>query len=196
MSYSEHSMTTEQIKAVKQLLDDRVALVMKAAAETVREHRARLDTDHEARKPQVQINPVFEVKTELPQVNVSAFHTELVLKVLREVAEIAANSPVPVVQAPEHSIVVNPTPVTIDLWRLETAIGTLSGFVAQVVDEQQANRQLVTLLSRAMGVLAQALEGMDRTNRAILAKLSEKRTETITTTFDEQGNATTIKRSE
>lgn len=182
-------MTPVEAKALRDLVDARVGAVQKAAVDVLKQYKEKLDAEHEARKPQVTINPVFEIKAETPAVNISALDTQLVLKALEHIAEVATTMPVPVVQQPDQTVEFNPT-INVDLSQLE---GAVDGVAQEVAASSEERGQLASALGKLTQVLSRLLVAVDaakRSSDAVVEALSSRAQRVTTVRTEEDGTMT------
>lgn len=108
--------------------------------------------------------------------------------VLKDLIDAALTQPIPMVQAPEHSIEVNPTPVTFDLSELANVIKSNTDMLSGILDEIMEQRQERVALTRALSEIASI-------NGALLAALTRPRAqEPVTVKFNDDGTEFTIQR--
>lgn len=172
-------MNASEEKAIVDIVAQRVDAVERAAVDVLKRYKKALDDEHEARKPSVTVNPVFEIKQDPPTVNIAPLPVDCIVKALKELTDAALTVPVPMVQSPDVPLEVTLRPVVnVDLSPLEAALDGLAAELAQANEERRA--------------VADALARLAASTDALVAAVKNKSARAMRVETDESGNLTII----
>ncbi len=163
-------MTSPQERAVVDAVNARIKAFEKASVDAMLAMKKRLEADHERRKPSVTVNPTVESKA--PDVHVAAavVDTTEIAKALRDLGDLIASTPVPVVQSPDHpvEVIVNPTPLLLNLSDLQPLLAGLDNAICRLTDRLDA-------MDARDDAAFEVMTAVAATNQALTAAINRKR---------------------
>lgn len=170
-------------RAAADTVRERVAAVEKAALDWAKGYKARLDDEHARRQQSVNVYPQLTFGPEvMPAVNLAGTDMEPVAKAIKELGQYLAEQPLPVVQAPQPTVVtVPPSEVIVDMSQLEKLVGDL-------LQDRVESRLLLEDLRETVGRTNLVNEALLN----VLTTLTNRKPRTLEVEQDDRGNVVRI----